>query len=133
IVTSLYSKGGGKSGAHSWVSSVDRIGAVSYISTQIYQWSGRRRFSTVHADYGAVLGRGLRRFAHIPSHSFLVLLNDSTVTLVQDGAQVSDIAWKMYQDLKDECEAIFTAVKTLSKKQKGQGGAGDEEINENFE
>ena len=42
-------------------------------------------------------------------------------------------AWKMYQDLKDECEAIFTAVKTLSKKQKGQGGAGDEEINENFE
>ncbi|THU95616.1 hypothetical protein K435DRAFT_895976 [Dendrothele bispora CBS 962.96] len=49
-----------------------------------------------------------------------------------DGVQVSDIAWKMYQDLKDECEAIFTAVK-LSKKQKGQGGAGDEEINENFE
>ncbi|THU90450.1 hypothetical protein K435DRAFT_864311 [Dendrothele bispora CBS 962.96] len=49
------------------------------------------------------------------------------------GAQVSDIAWKMYQDLKDECEAIFTAVKALSKKQKGQGGAGDEEINENVE
>ena len=36
--------------------------------------------TTVHADYGAVLGRERRRFALIPSHSFLILLSDLAVT-----------------------------------------------------
>ncbi|THV01299.1 hypothetical protein K435DRAFT_853996 [Dendrothele bispora CBS 962.96] len=61
-------------------------------------------------------GCGLRRFADLPSHSFLVLLD----------------TWKMYQDLKDEREAIVASVKTLLKRQKGQGDAGGEEINGTF-
>ncbi|THU79165.1 hypothetical protein K435DRAFT_875813 [Dendrothele bispora CBS 962.96] len=100
-----------------------------------YQWTGlRRKFSTVHTDRGMNLGHGLRRFAHIPSNSFLLLSSKpDSISVTRDGVQVSDNAWKLYQSLSDEKEMIFAAVKDLGKRQKTQGSTGEEEINENFE
>ncbi|THV02572.1 hypothetical protein K435DRAFT_653008, partial [Dendrothele bispora CBS 962.96] len=135
-VTSLYSKGGGKVGLHSWVLSADSIGALSYISAQLYEPSGRRKqFNTVHVDYATVLGRGLRRFAHVPSNSFLVLLAKDDVAVVNNGAQLSDYAWSLYQDLLGERAEIVAGVVALNKRRRTKKGISEDvedEVDETY-
>ncbi|KAJ7443169.1 hypothetical protein B0H11DRAFT_2092942 [Mycena galericulata] len=58
----MYSKNGGKAGAHSWVPTCDTIGSLSYLVH-----SYRRQFKFIDRNY-AVL-RTLR-FAHLPPNSF---------------------------------------------------------------
>ncbi|THU77788.1 hypothetical protein K435DRAFT_877385 [Dendrothele bispora CBS 962.96] len=135
-VTSLYSKGGGKVGMHSWVTSADSIGALSYISAQLYEPSGRRKqFNTVHVDYATVLGRGLRRFAHVPSNSFLVLVAKDNVAVVNNGVQLSDYAWALYQDLLGERAEIVGDVAALNKRRRTKKGVSEDvedEVDETY-
>ncbi|KAJ6464937.1 hypothetical protein C8R45DRAFT_756072, partial [Mycena sanguinolenta] len=68
LVITMYSRTGGKAGAHAWVPSCDNIGSLSYMIVQLYQYSYRHQFKISNRNY-AILGT--LRFAHLPSNSFL--------------------------------------------------------------
>ncbi|KAK7453971.1 hypothetical protein VKT23_011483 [Stygiomarasmius scandens] len=71
----------------------------------------------MHVDYATILGRGLQRFAHVPSNSFLALLAKDNVAVVNNGVQLSDYAWALYQDLLGEQAEIVGDVVALNKRQ----------------
>ncbi|KAJ6536796.1 hypothetical protein B0H10DRAFT_1667697, partial [Mycena sp. CBHHK59/15] len=67
-VLSMYSKNGGKAGAHSWAPTCESIGSLSYIVVQVYEHSFRRQFKITHRRDAAL---GTVRFSHLPANSFL--------------------------------------------------------------
>ncbi|THU88995.1 hypothetical protein K435DRAFT_803080 [Dendrothele bispora CBS 962.96] len=92
-------------------------------SLALYEPSGRqKRFNTVHVEYSTVLGCGLRRFAHVPSNSFLILLAEENVTVV-NGVQLSEYTWGLYQDLSCEKVEIVADVAALNKRQRTKKSA----------
>ncbi|KAJ7144433.1 hypothetical protein C8R44DRAFT_601320, partial [Mycena epipterygia] len=70
-VITMYSKNGGKAGAHAWVASCETIGSLSYMVVQLYQQQNRRHFKFTHRSYAAF---GTLLFAHLRSNSFLAIL-----------------------------------------------------------
>ena len=116
----MYSKNGGKAGAHTAVTTAESIGSLSYICAQIFEYSGRRKiFHTVHQKYAMAVGVGLRRYSHFPSHAFLVLVADSDISKTTNGLSVSTSAWKIFNDFSDQREAIRKAVANLIKQCQG--------------
>ncbi|KAH9005407.1 hypothetical protein EDB86DRAFT_2784192, partial [Lactarius hatsudake] len=73
LVLTMYEKGGGKFGRHSWVNECRNVGLISYMVVQVWRQSlGQRcQFKTIHGPSSHL---ALPRFAHIPSTSFLYTL-----------------------------------------------------------
>ncbi|KAE9401848.1 hypothetical protein BT96DRAFT_817381 [Gymnopus androsaceus JB14] len=116
VVISIYSKNGGKAGAHAWVSSVTSIGSVSYLAVQTYEAYGCGRiFNTVHHKYAATVGVGLHHYSHIPSNTFLMVLSPGAVAVIQNGLRITEAAWNSHEKLLSEIEGIIEAVKKLNK------------------
>ncbi|KAE9388911.1 hypothetical protein BT96DRAFT_1025259 [Gymnopus androsaceus JB14] len=128
-VITIYAKKGGKGGGHSWVSNAESIGAPSFISVQIYESHGRGRiFNTVHRKYATAVGIGLRRYSHVPSNAFLLLLSHAEITEIQNGLRVSESVWKIYEKLSGELEGISKAISSLNKRRgKARGTANEAE------
>ncbi|KAJ7182103.1 hypothetical protein C8R46DRAFT_1210665 [Mycena filopes] len=120
LVITMYSKNGGKAGAHAWVPTCDTIGSLSYLVVQLYQHSYRRQFKFTDRNYPAL---GTLRFAHLPSNSFLSILPQGNDTE----------AIKTYRDheLRMEKEMLGKAVASLNTVQrKGKAMANILEIEE---
>ncbi|KAJ7741882.1 hypothetical protein B0H16DRAFT_1323583, partial [Mycena metata] len=119
-VITLYSKNGGKAGAHSWVPSSDTIGSLSYMIVQVYQHFYRRQFKFSHRNYTAL---NTLHFAHLPANSFLVLLpsRDEAVKHFQDHIEIVLGGQKIFEDLTTEREALgkaFASLNTVRRKGK---------------
>ncbi|KAJ7473063.1 hypothetical protein B0H11DRAFT_2282601 [Mycena galericulata] len=114
-VITMYSKNGGKAGAHSWVPTYDTIGSLSYLVVQLHQHSYRRQFKFIDRN-DAVLG--MLRFAHLPPNSFLSLvpLDDDleTVKEFRDHVEVSLRAQMMFEELSAEWEVLAKTVASLN-------------------
>ncbi|KAK0197786.1 hypothetical protein F5146DRAFT_1016763, partial [Armillaria mellea] len=72
----MYSKSAGKGANHSWVSSIESIGAVSYLVVQTYEHLNQRTFQQVHHQFAPM---GLSRIAHLLSNSFLTVVPGDSV------------------------------------------------------
>ncbi|KAJ7467785.1 hypothetical protein B0H11DRAFT_2306121 [Mycena galericulata] len=114
-VITMYSKNGGKAGAHAWVPTCDTIGSLSYIVVQLHQHLYHRQFKFIDRNYAAL---GTFRFAHLPSNSFLVMLpqddDSESVREFRDHVELGPHAQKIFQDLWDEREALAKAVASLN-------------------
>jgi hypothetical protein len=88
LVLTMYEKGGGKSGRHSWTKECRNIGMLSYIVVQVWrQSSGQRcQFKTVHGPSSHL---ALPRFAHIPSTSFLSALPIGFASRNEHGIEIN--------------------------------------------
>ncbi|KAF9008484.1 hypothetical protein BDZ89DRAFT_1025168 [Hymenopellis radicata] len=109
-VITLYSKGGGKGGKHSWVPQVNNIGAISYMLTQTFEHSIGRTFQRVHQKYACM---GMSRFAHLPPGSVLCQINDNVKT-TSDGVELTVKAHKVFKELGTEKTALGKAVSSLN-------------------
>ncbi len=107
----MYSKGGGKAGAHSWVSSAESVGSLSYIVAQLYEHSHRRMFRTIHQTFSYM---GVSRFAHLPSNSFLVMVLADGVKKMNDLLEISLPTLTLFQELCYEKEKLVEAVARLN-------------------
>jgi hypothetical protein len=111
----MYSKNGGKAGAHAWVPTCDTIGALSYMVVQVYQHSYRRQFKLVNRNYAAL---GTLRFAHLPSNSFLFLLpqgkDTEAVKVFRDHVEIGVMAQRVFDELRAEKEMLGKAVASLN-------------------
>jgi hypothetical protein len=88
LVLTMYEKGGGKSGRHSWTKECRNIGMLSYIVVQVWrQSSGQRcQFKTIH---GLSSHLALPRFAHIPSMSFICALPVGFASRNEHGIEIN--------------------------------------------
>ncbi|KAJ6620031.1 hypothetical protein B0H10DRAFT_1792426, partial [Mycena sp. CBHHK59/15] len=109
----MYSKGGGKAGAHAWVPTCESIGSLSYIAVQTYQHSYHRQFKITHHHNAAL---GTMQFAHLPSNSFLVRLptGADTVKMFRDHVEIKVGAHKIFDELMMEKEVLAQAVASLN-------------------
>ncbi|KAJ7757929.1 hypothetical protein B0H16DRAFT_1822598 [Mycena metata] len=112
-VITLYSKNGGKAGAHSWVASSDTVGSLSYLLVQAYQHLYCRQFKFTHRNYAAL---GTLRFAHLPANSFLAFLptNDEPVKEFRDHVEIGPHGQKIFDELFMEREVLGKAVASLN-------------------
>ncbi|KAJ6592279.1 hypothetical protein DFH09DRAFT_906614, partial [Mycena vulgaris] len=116
-VITMYSKNGGKAGAHSLAHSCESIGALSYLFVQTYEHSYRRQFkNTRRADLP--LG-AIERFAHLPSNYFLAILpmeanEGESVKIYAKHVEIGLRAYAMFESLVAEKELLCKAVATLN-------------------
>ncbi|KAJ7913468.1 hypothetical protein B0H13DRAFT_1612575, partial [Mycena leptocephala] len=113
-VITMYSKNGGKAGAHSPVDRCDSIGALSYLFVQTYENSFRRQFrNTRRSDLP--LGT-INRFAHLPSNSFLTILpaGGTSVKIFSNHIEIGLRAYNIFQGLMAEKELLSKAVASLN-------------------
>ncbi|KAJ6478183.1 hypothetical protein C8R45DRAFT_1216427 [Mycena sanguinolenta] len=112
-VITMYSKNGGKAGAHSWAPTCDTIGSLSYLLVQLYQHSCGRQFKYTNRNYAAL---GTLRFAHLPSNSFLFLLPQAggAVANFQNHVEIDQTAQRIFAELIAEKEPLAKAVASLN-------------------
>ncbi|KAJ7310132.1 hypothetical protein DFH08DRAFT_974489 [Mycena albidolilacea] len=97
-VVTMYSKNGGKAGAHAWVPTCDTIGTLSYMVVQVL------------------------RISH---HSFLFLLpqgkDTEAVKVFRDHVEIGVMAQRVFDELRAEKEMLGKAVASLNTvRQKGK-------------
>ncbi|KAJ7219935.1 hypothetical protein GGX14DRAFT_354926, partial [Mycena pura] len=113
-VITMYARGGGKAGAHSILPSCDNIGTPSYLLVQIFEQNYRRQFrQTRQKD----MQLGIKRFAHIPSASFLAQISDpngTNIKVFSINIDIGPAAYEIFQALHNEREKIGSAVATLN-------------------
>jgi hypothetical protein len=131
----MYSKNGGKAGAHSWVPTCDTIGSLSYLVVQLYQHSYRRQFKFSNRNYAAL---GTLRFAHLPSNSFLFLLpqdkDAESVNNFRDHVEIGQRAQRIFEELVAEKEKLAKAVASLNTvRRKGKANVNILEMDEEEE
>ena len=90
LVLTMYEKGGGKFGRHSWTKECRNIGLLSYMVVQVWRQSvGQRcQFKTVHGPSSHL---ALPRFAHIPSTSFLSAIPIGFASRNEHGIEINSI------------------------------------------
>ncbi|KAK7058169.1 hypothetical protein R3P38DRAFT_3547667 [Favolaschia claudopus] len=133
-VVTMYSKNGGKAGAHSWVPKSECIGALSYILVQLHQHSYRRQFKYHDRNYRDL---GTLRFTHLPSNSFLFLLpqgdskNAEPITEFRDHLEIGRKAYTIFEELDAERASLAKAVASLNTvRRKGKPNVNVVEIEE---
>ncbi len=89
----------GKPGAHSWVSSAESIGSLSYIVVQLFEPAYRRLFRSIHQKYSSM---AVSRFAHLPSNSFLVTVAEDAVKDHKGSTGDLMPALTVFKELSDE-------------------------------
>lgn len=107
----MYAKGAGKGGNHSWVSSAESIGSLSYLVVQLYEHVNQRTFQSTHRQYRSM---ALSRIAHIPSNSFLVAVPTDSVKIAGDCVIVTQETLTEFKELVAEKEGIVKAVTSLN-------------------
>ncbi|THH16626.1 hypothetical protein EUX98_g9272 [Antrodiella citrinella] len=129
-VIALFSRGGGKTGVHSWYASLDNIGLLSYASVQIYEPSAGQpgKFRAIHRRSSTLQ---CYTFAHLPSDAFLRLL-PGVQTLSQDQKilHLNRSSGIIYNTYAGDTQNINSAVTSLMKaRRKGVkvGAQSDEE------
>ncbi|KAJ6619147.1 hypothetical protein B0H10DRAFT_1794090, partial [Mycena sp. CBHHK59/15] len=132
-VITMYSKNGGKAGAHSWAPNYDTIGSMSYMIIQVYQHFYQRQFKFRHRDYATL---ETLQFAHLPSNSFLAVLpqDEETVESFRDHVEVRPCAQEIFEEVVAEKEVLAKAVASLNTVQrKGKSNVSILEIEEDEE
>ncbi|KAJ7212984.1 hypothetical protein GGX14DRAFT_564031 [Mycena pura] len=115
-VLSLYAKGGGKAGAHAFISEADNIGPISFVFAQSYEHVGGHTFRRVHSGTAAMLG--ISRFAHIPAGSILLRVPDG-VNMKQNFVELSSATTVKFKDLlgeKDRLVWMTTVLNTVQRR-----------------
>ena len=84
----------------------------------------------MHRKYATTVGIGLRRYSHVPSNAFLLLLSHAEITEIQNGLRVSESVWKTYEKLSGELEGISKAISSLNKRRGKAGGTANEAEND---
>ncbi|KAJ7114967.1 hypothetical protein C8R44DRAFT_534754, partial [Mycena epipterygia] len=114
-VITMYSKNGGKAGAHAWVPNCENLGSLSYILVQLHQHLYRCQFKCTDRNYAAL---GTLRFAHLPANSFLSILPQEDVPeMVKEFRQHVEIGphgQKIFDELSMELEVLAKAVASLN-------------------
>ncbi|KAJ7433410.1 hypothetical protein FB451DRAFT_1064410 [Mycena latifolia] len=112
LVVTMYSKNGGKAGAHAWSSTSESIGALSFIVVQVFEHEFRRHFKIIPHSAASL---GTLRFEHLPANSFLALLpKDETIKTFHNHVEVGLRAHKIFEELTSEKEALAKAVASLN-------------------
>ncbi|KAJ6520686.1 hypothetical protein DFH09DRAFT_939631, partial [Mycena vulgaris] len=123
-VITMYSKAGGKAGAHSLAQRCESIGALSYLVVQTYENSYRRQFNNTRRS-DLALGT-IDRFAHLPLNSLLALLpteenGTEPVKIFSNHVEISLRGYKLFETLMGEemllCKAV-ASLNTVSRKGK---------------
>ncbi|KAH8987036.1 hypothetical protein EDB92DRAFT_2069588 [Lactarius akahatsu] len=115
-VLTMYEKGGGKFGRHSWVDECRNIGLISYMVVQVWRQSlGQRcQFKTIHGPSSHL---ALPRFAHIPSTSFLYTLPIGFSSRNEHGIEINRIFMDtVFGKLITSKSSIIGSVKSLQAK-----------------
>ncbi|KAJ6484572.1 hypothetical protein DFH09DRAFT_949266, partial [Mycena vulgaris] len=111
-VITMYSKNGGKAGAHSWTPTGESIGALSFVILQVYEHEYRRHFRIIPHRAAAL---GTIRFEHLPANSFLALLpKDEGVKTFHNHVEIGVRAHKIFEELVSEKELLAKAVLSLN-------------------
>lgn len=118
----MYSRNGGKTAGHSWVSRAESIGTLSYMVVQLFEQSTsiRRTFQRIHRKFASM---GLSKFAHLPSNSFLTTVATKSLKIVSDDrVNVTIETLKIFEELAGEKENLIKAVTRLNTvRGKGKG------------
>ncbi|KAJ7443786.1 hypothetical protein B0H11DRAFT_1747864, partial [Mycena galericulata] len=113
-VITMYSKNGGKAGAHSFTQSCEN-GIPSYLLVQTYEHSYRRQFKSAHSRDSAL---GTIRFAHLPSSSFLAIVplegDLNGMKLFTGHVEIGLRAYHVLDALIGEKELLSKAVASLN-------------------
>ncbi|KAJ7222308.1 hypothetical protein GGX14DRAFT_388124 [Mycena pura] len=111
-VVTMYSKGGGKSGKHSWIPAATDIGKISYVVVQTYEHSAGRSFRRIHAASAPI---GVSRFAHLSPGSVLVRIADTVNINNANGiAEISSRTAVLLKDLQKEKVGVVRMVTALN-------------------
>ncbi|KAJ7776539.1 hypothetical protein DFH07DRAFT_731901 [Mycena maculata] len=111
-VVTMYSKNGGKSGAHSWTPTCSTIGALSFLVVQVYELEHRRHFKVIPHCTAAL---GTVRFEHLPANSFLALLpKEESIKTLHNHVEIGLRAHKIFEELVLEKDVLAKAVSSLN-------------------
>ncbi|KAJ7229028.1 hypothetical protein GGX14DRAFT_616418, partial [Mycena pura] len=118
-VLAMYTRRGGKAAAHSILPSCENIGDVSYLLVQTFESFYRRQFRQTHSKD---MHLGIKRFAHLPSASFLTQIpGGSDIKVSAANIEIGQAAYNIFRALHDEREKIVTAVATLNTVRRKRG------------
>ncbi|KAJ7211697.1 hypothetical protein GGX14DRAFT_362399 [Mycena pura] len=109
-VITIYSKGGGKAGAHAFIPEADTIGSISFVLAQTYKHAGGRTFRRIHSNASMI---GISRFAHLPSGSVLLRVADKVV-LKGNFAELSSGTTSKFKELISEKKELLWAATVLN-------------------
>ncbi|KAJ7703686.1 hypothetical protein B0H17DRAFT_1127294 [Mycena rosella] len=123
-VITMYSKSGGKAGAHSIAHRSESISALSYLFGQTYEHGFRRQFKNTRRS-DLALG-AINRFAHLPSNSFQALLpteenNKASAKVFPNHVEIGRRAYDLCEGLMAEKGPVCKGVTSLNTvRRKGQ-------------
>ncbi|ETW76725.1 hypothetical protein HETIRDRAFT_328623, partial [Heterobasidion irregulare TC 32-1] len=125
-VISIYSQGRGKLGAHGWQQSSTNIGAISYLSMQLYEQSYSATFQAVHTRLALLQAF---TYKHLMPDSFLCLMPGSSVPDSNNcHLQLDNIALTTYNNLNKHSRSLGIAVQDLQKlRHRGKHSAQDQD------
>ena len=106
----MYSKGGGKAGAHAYIQAADTIGSISFVLAQTYEHAKGRTFRRIHSATAMV---GVSRFAHIPPGSVLFRVPDK-VTQMNNFVDLSSASTLKFNELLREKKELLWAATVLN-------------------
>ncbi|KAJ7201855.1 hypothetical protein GGX14DRAFT_571116 [Mycena pura] len=132
-VLTMYTKGGGKAGAHAFVPEVDNIGPISFILAQTYEHAGGRTFRRVHSGTAAMLG--ISRFAHVPAGSILLRVPDhvNTKNHFMEVSSATTAKFKQLMLEKNQLVWMTTVLNTVQRRGQGNANIVDLEIDDDVD
>jgi hypothetical protein len=105
-------KSGGKNGKHCWTGEASSITALSYIPVQLFEHIISRHFRAVPQAMAALQ---ISQFAHLPSTSFLCLLDESPTTLVgSQNLRISLTDGNRYDNLQGKAQNLVLALENIN-------------------
>lgn len=96
---------------HSSVTDSSNIGAVSYMAVQVFEhWIGLQ-FRAIPQSLQTLQAK---RFALVPSNSFLCAMHSTPEELFNGGLKISQTDSALFKYLTENKLNVFTAIKTLN-------------------
>jgi hypothetical protein len=128
----IYTKTGAKAAKHEWIPKVHDVGAISYVSIQVYAPVGGRNFSSI-----ACHDLDCATFLHLPAAHVLFSLasysiNKHPLPLSGSAAWIIHICpasadiFKAWQDMRDEVTSATRALQAALKRNVAAERAGDD-------
>ena len=109
---SIYTKSGGKNGKHCWIGEVPTITVVSYTPVQLFKYMISRHFRAIPQALNSLQ---ISQFTHLPSTSFLCLLDEAPTTLVgSHNLRISLTDGNRFDSLQGKAQNIVLALKNLN-------------------
>lgn len=132
LVMAIYTKSSAKAAKHEWTPKVHDVGAISYVSIQVYAPVGGRNFSSI-----ACHELDCSTFLHLPAAHVLFSLASYTIdkhTLPLSGpaawiihiCPASADIFKGWQNMRDEVASATRALKSALKRNTAAERAGDD-------